>query len=269
MYNRKKYREKLYYALSQLPCTAEIGDILITAARSESYNSETFRKKITELHATLKTLFPAGAYIVTRSDEGRLHAHVAVKMPVSSLEYDWVAFDQAKFFYFLYKKDRSGHHLEKYRYYKEKHEASLPEQWQLMNKKLMAIGEKLGLGRIFMTPIRKNKECYTYYLTSNIPKTRQERDKYLHIFYSWGLQKTGKFQVRDTYTADYRRKLKKIVEGLQLTDENYTMTLRSMLGAKWHSRIEDIVRYADNLPAALETKYTELKSAIALHLLRS
>jgi hypothetical protein len=269
MYNRKEYVEKLKTAFTGLSCPAQIGDILITAVRKESYDSKAFGDKITKLHSTLKLLYPKGVYVVTRADEGKMHAHVAVEMPEMSLSFDWIAFDQSEFYYKLYCKTKKRADLDFHRQYKAKYEDSLPESWRTSNEQLMAIGEELGLGRIFMTPVRKTQDAYMYYLIGNIPLSRQARDKYIRFFYSWKLPTQGKCMTIDQYTNSYRRRLKKIVEGLQLSDETFRMTLRAMLGDRWYYRIKELIQFADNLPPELETKYKELKSAVALHVLRS
>jgi hypothetical protein len=190
-------------------------------------------------------------------------------MPGPVTNFDWVAFEQSERYYNLYKHFKDKDSLKFYNYYTKKYRNSLPTTWQVINSKLMSIGKKLGLGRIFLTPIRKNLTAYKWYLVSNVPYKREKRDKYIRFFFSWGMAVVDKCQILNKYTKAYRNKLKSFAEGLQLTSESYNMVLRDVLGNSWHYRVNELIKHIDSLDSLELIKYNELKSTVALHLLRS
>ena len=270
MHSRGKIITRLIYGLGQLSSQASTGDILITAARSSAFNGVEFSKAINLFkQRVLRRLFTKGVAVVTRSDFGRLHSHVAVDMLVPGFDFDWLSFDQSESYYKLYKKYKTRDYLKLYRYFTVKYRRSLPAEWQVINHKLMAAGKKYGLGRIFLTPIRKNMTAYKWYLVSNVPYKRETTDKGLHFFYSWGMKTTGQFQVISNFTSSYRTRLKQFAQGLLLTPENYIIILRSVLGKSWYFRTKDIIKNIENLSPELARQYNELKSSINTYFLRA
>jgi hypothetical protein len=268
MYSRGKTVERLIYSLSQFSLPEKVGDILITADK-QAYNGRSFADNLYQFkQKCMRKLLPKGVSVVTRSGSGRLHSHIAVEMPEPCLDYDWISFDLAEFYYKLYLKWKSSEDLELYKYFTKKYNLSLPASWQNINVKLMKAGKLYGLGRVFLTPVRKNMKAYQWYLVSNIPDKREESDKGIQYMASWGLRKAVKFQVLNRFTADYRRRLKLFCSGLQLNSENYNIVLRDVLGS-WYYKCKDLIRDIDHLSADQLHEYKDLHSAIAIHLLRS
>jgi hypothetical protein len=270
MYSRGRTIARLIFGLDQLPCQQKVGDILVTAIRSQAYdgaafatNLNNFRKRI------LQPLFSKGVSIVTRSDSGRMHSHIAAEMPSLCSDFDWTSFEQSEHYYRLYQQYKGKDDLKFYRYFTAKYRRSLPKDWQDINTKLMIAGKRYGLGRVFLTPIRKNLKAYKWYLVSNVPWKRDKRDSKIHYLSCWGMKSTGKFQVLNKFTNDYRRKISKFVQGLHLDSENYNICLRSMLGQRWFFRIKELIRNIDSLSVIQQIQYDELKSSIRTHILRS
>jgi hypothetical protein len=210
-----------------------------------------------------------GLSIVTRSDKGRMHCHIAAEMPSMCRDFDWTAFDEAERYYKLFRVYHSRKDLEFYKYFTKKYRASLPKDWQLINRKLMTMGKRYGLGRVFLTPVRKNMQALKWYLVSNIPYRRDIRDKGIHYFDSWGLEKIHGFQIVNKFTLDYRRRLARFAKGLQLTNDSYNLILRSVLGRRWYYRVEDLIKHIDNLSPNQLLQYQDLQITVNTHLLRS
>jgi hypothetical protein len=269
MYFRGKIIAKLVYGLDQLSCQAGLGDILVTAKHADAYDGKTFSKKLREFNKNvLRKLFPKGVGVVTRSSGGRLHFHVACNMPGLCASFDWISFEQSERYFKLYKKTKSNADLNFYRYYTAKYRRSLPKDWQVINRKLMQAGKRYGLGRVFLTPIRKNKTAYKWYLVSNVPYKRDTRDKGVHFFLSWGVNRAVRFQVLNKYTKEYRSKLNKFSTDLQLNSENYTMYLRGVLGSNWYYQISDLIKDINNLNISQQRRYRELQNTLRIHQLR-
>jgi hypothetical protein len=214
-------------------------------------------------------MFEKGVSIVTRSSSGRLHCHIAVEISEPCRTFDWTAFDEAERYYNLYKGYRDKSDLKFYRYYTKKYRASMPRSWRNINARLMGAGKKYGLGRVFLTPVRKNMQALKWYYVSNIPRKRDTRDKGIQYFTSWGLQKTSGFQVVNRYTQEYRRKVRKFSTGLQLNSENYNISLRSVLGRRWYFKCKDLISDIDKLSTRQVMQYNELRASLQTYLLRS
>lgn len=268
MYSRGKNIAKLVAGLNHLSCQLKVGDILITANR-DAYNGIEFNRKLGTFKKVLERFTSKGMWIVTRSDSNRIHCHIAAEMSSMCTNFDWVSFEESEKYYKLYRKYRYKADLKFYRYFTVKYRRSLPKDWQHINHRLMSAGKRLGLGRVFLIPIRKNLKAYKWYLVSNVPYKRDRRDKGVHFFQSWGIGKTGKFQLSNSYTRSYRERLKKFAQGLQLTSNSYNISLRSVLGLSWYFKIKDLVRDIDSLSRDQQERYENLKSALRIHLLRS
>lgn len=270
MYSRGKIIAKLVYALDQMHCQQNIGDILITANKDVAYNSEAFAQALRKFKSKiLHKLFASGASVITRSDNGRLHCHIAATISDKCTQFDWISFEQSERYYKLYTKYKSKADLLFYKYYTKKYRDSLPQSWKVINRKLTIAGKRYKLGRVFLTPIRKNTTAYKWYLVGNVPRKRDKRDSGLHFFNSWGLQTAQQFQLSNKYTACYRDKLRKFCQGLQLTSENYNIYLRSILGKSWYFKIKDMVKDVDSLNHDQKLRYANLQSALNMHILRS
>lgn len=269
MYSRSKTIARLINSLSQLSCQQSTGDILITASKLDGYNGLEFTSKLRKLkQTTLQKLLPKGVSVVTRSDSGRVHCHIAAELPDKCIDFNWTAFEESERYYKIYKDTKDRKALEFYRYFTAKYRRSMPASWQSINRKLMIAGKKYGLGRIFLIPIRKNMKAYQWYLVGNVPYKRDQRDGKLKYVNSWGMPKTSKFQVINKFTTDYRNRLKYFCQGLQLTSENYSIVLRNVLGQSWYYRTSDIIKHIYHLPLDLNVKYNEIKNSIRIHLLR-
>lgn len=268
MYSRGKTIAKLVNGMDQFKDQSRVGDILVTA-RVNAYNGVAFADNLNLFRRCMQKLFKKGLTVVTRSDSGRLHCHIAVELDDSCSDFDWVAWKQAERYYDLYSAFQSSSDLKFYVYYTKKYRASLPESWRKLNLKLMAAGKKYGLGRISITPVRKNLTAMKWYYVSNIPYKRDLRDKGVRYYSSWGLESINGFQILNKYTRGYWARLRKFSEGLQLNSENYNICLRSVLGRRWFFRCKDLIKDIDKLSTAQVMEYNELRSAIQLHLLRS
>lgn len=268
MYSRGKTIAKLVNSIDQFSCQTKVGDILITAGR-DAYNGQTFAQNLKAMKRTLHKTFAKGVSVVTRSDAGRLHCHVAVELAESCKDYDWTSFNEAERYYLLYKTFRGKEDLRFFRYYTKKYRASLPKSWKEINHKLMALGKKHGLGRVFLTPVKKNMQALKWYYVSNIPYTRDDRDRHIQYFTAWGMSKIVGFQVVNKYTKDYRSKLRRFAEGLQLNSENYNISLRSVLGRRWYFNCKDLIRDIEKLSHSQVTQYHEIREAVQTHQLRS
>jgi hypothetical protein len=190
-------------------------------------------------------------------------------MPCPATSFDWTSFEQSEHYYKLYKTYNHRKDLEFFRYFTKKYRKSLPIEWQKINTKLMVAGKRYGLGRVFLTPVRKNMNAYKWYLVSNIPYKRDTRDEGIHFLTSWGMNGMGGFQVINKYTCSYRDRLKRFAQSLQLNSENYNISLRSVLGTRWFFRIKDIIRDFDKLSPIQQIQYNELQEAVRTHILRS
>lgn len=270
MYSRGKTIAKLVNSLSQFSCQQEVGDILITATRDNAYNGTLFSQALTNFRKNiLRRLFAKGVSIVTRSDRNRLHCHIAAQMPSKCVTFDWTSFEQAEHYYRLFKQYRGKTDLQFYRYFTTKYRRSLPQDWQDINRKLMLAGKKYGLGRVFLTPVRKNMTALKWYFVGNIPYHRDTRDEGIHYLVSWGMTAITNFQVYNKYTTEYRNRLRKFCTGLQLDSNNYNITLRSVLGRRWHYKIKDIIHNIDKLSTNQSAQYNELRNIVDTHILRS
>ena len=270
MYSRGKTIAKLINSIDQFSCQNEVGDILVTATRTNSYDGRAFAENLTNFRKNvLRKLFNKGVSIVTRSDKNRLHCHIATQMPSKCTTFDWISFSEAERYYKLYKQFKGKQDLRFYRYYTTKYRRSLPKDWQIINHKLMAAGKKYGLGRVFLTPVRKNMSALKWYYVGNIPYRRDTRDEGIHYLVSWGMDSINNFQVYNKYTTEYRNRLMRFAQGLHLNDTDYTITLRSVLGRRWHYKVKDLIQNIDNLTIEQSIKYKELRSAIDTYLLRS
>lgn len=270
MYSRGKIISKLVFGLDQLSCQQKVGDILVTAAHVDAYDGVNFPRKLRHFYKdVLRKLFTKGVSVVTRSDGNRLHVHIAAEMPSLCTSFDWISFEQAERYYELFKKTKTREDLKFYQYYLKKFRRSLPIDWQLINRKLMAEGKKYGLGRVFLTPVRKNLKALKWYLVSNVPYKRDPRDKGVHFFLAWGIKRANGFQIVNKYTRAYRAKLKKFAQGLQLNDQNYNITLRSVLGSNWYFKVSELVKYIDSLTEEQQLRYENLQRTVRTHLLRS
>ena len=144
----------------------------------------------------------------------------------------------------------------------------MPKEWRKINERLMIAGKKFGLGRVFLTPVRKNLQAFRWYLVGNVPYKKDPRDKGLQYFTSWGLRKMGKGQLINHWTEDYRRRLKRFAEGLQLNNDSYNITLRSVLGRRWYFKVKDLIRDIDHLTMNQTAEYRQIQESIRTHVLR-
>jgi len=270
MYSRGKTIAKLVHGLAQLPVQQLIGDILITASRTDAYDGVSFATTLRNFRQNvLRKLLPKGVGIITRSLNGRLHWHLAVQMPVTAPAFDWTSFEESERYFHLYQTYKSRKDLQFYHYYTRKFRTSLPLEWRKINQQLMIEGKKHGLGRVFLTPVRKNLQAFRWYLVGNVPYRKDDRDKGLQYFTSWGLKRMSKCQLLSHYTADYRRHIKRFAEGLQLSEDSYKITLRSVLGRYWYFRIKDLVRDIDHFSMNQAARYDQIRESLSLHILRS
>lgn len=270
MYSASRTRAKLVYLLDQLVPQNCVADILITAERTASFNGPEFAAQYNKFQRnTLRTLFKSGVSVITRSTRGRLHSHTAVLMHASHAEFDWYSFDQSEHYYNLYTQTRNKHDLQLYAHFLRKYRRSLSPEWQHANRVLMRSAKRHGLGRVFMTPVRKNMQAYKWYVVGNLPKRREHRDAGIHYLRSWGLESINGFQPINKHTVEYRRKLAKFCTGLQLTSEDYNIYLRNALGRRWYYKVTDLVRDIDNLTLAQQQDYHMLRQTLGTYRLRT
>ena len=267
-YSRGKTVARLVYSMDQFSCQSKVGDILVTAARN-AYDGPSFVTSVNKLKKEIRKLFEKGVSIVTRSDAGRLHVHIAVQLPVSCTSFDWNSFEESERYYGLYKTFRDAKDLRFFRYYTKKYRSSMPPEWIKANRKLMLLGKRYGLGRVFLTPVRKNLPALKWYYVGNIPYTRDDRDKGIHYFTNWGMKNISGFQVLNKFTKTYRRRLSKFCQGLQLTSNDYNILLRSVLGRRWYYKCKDLIANVESMSAEQTAEYNELKSAVRTYLIRS
>ena len=270
MYARSKIVVKLVSAFEQLDDGSALADILITSLRTTEYDGQEFNKRLRKfMRQVVHRNFGAGLSIVTRSDADRLHCHVAVKAPVPCADFDWTSWDESKRYLELYKKSKNRKDLGFYKYYTNKFRTSMPSEWQKLSRRLSAAAKTYKLGYIKIIPIRKIPEAYKWYLVKNIPKKRDDRDKGLHYFTSWNLETTGKFQVINRFTTDFRRRLALVAQRLQLSAGTYNMILRNALGNSWFCRIEEFIKDIDQLTPEQHNRLQDIAYSINTYRLRS
>ena len=275
MYSRSTLVAKVVSGMDELErASTAVGDVLITA-RVDAYDSPAFAKRLKSFTThILYKMFPLGLKVVTRSEYGRLHCHAAVGLDFPTDGFDWESFDQAERWYNIYKMAGGKEALKWYKFYTKTYRASMPPELRRINQELQKRARAYGFGHVFCLPVKRNLEALKWYLVKNIPKKRPKRDKYLHYFESWGIQKLGKFKVLTPQYNEYRRKLKLFAEGLHLDENNYNIVLRDILGNNWHWRcrdyIKDIAMLPEglHLPASLKNGYEELGKTVKQHLIR-
>jgi len=269
MYSRSNTIAKLVYGLDQLSCQQSIADILVTADAKQAYDGQQFNNRLTTFKNTaLYRSFARGVTVITRSRSGRLHCHIAVDMSERCTSFDWLSFDESERYFNLYKKYGSKHDLSFYKYYTSKYRRSMPLSWQRANRRIMQLAKRHGLGRVYLTPIRKNLNAYKWYMVSNIPHRKDKRDSKLRYFNSWGMRRAGRLQVINKYTRSYRERVKLFAQGLQLSSENYSICLRSVLGRGWYFKIRDILADIHDHSPEQVLRYNTLKQSLEMHRLR-
>jgi hypothetical protein len=277
VYSRSQTITKIVAGFEALKASSvSIGDIMTSVDRDAAFDSQKFRKlqRSFQTHVLSKE-FAHGLRITTRSDRGRLHSHYAVALPFKVEGFDWDSFEQSERWFKLYKSSGEKSCLRWYKFYTKAYRRSMPDELRKLNHRLMLKAKKYGYGHIRVLPVRKNDEAYKWYLVKNIPKVRQNRDKGLHYFESWGLPTVGLVKVMTRAYNAYRMRLKTFCEGLHLTSDNYNMILKDILGNNWHWKCRDYIKEIATLPEGLYLPphlmdgYNELEKTVKQYLVRT
>ena len=270
MYSRGSIIARVVYAFDTLENHAQLlGDLLVTVDTNQ-YSSREFNANFRSFQThVLSKMFPSGLRVVTRSEGGRIHCHAAVALNVDASQFDWPCFYAAERWYKIYRQVRTKESLQQYKRFTKKFRESMPEELKQINRELKVKARNYGFGRAMVLPVRINNDALKWYLVKNVPRKRQERDKGVHYFASWGLPKASNFKVLSPRYNQYRANLRAFAQSLGLTAENYNTVLKEALGNNWHWQCREVIKFMDALPPHLLDKQDSLKQTIRQHLLRS
>lgn len=269
MFHRSAAVTKLQHSFHELEAkSVSIGALLITTANLKQ-SSKDFNKQLTYLvNNVLSDLFPCGLRVVTRSEVGRIHSHAAVSLDFEIPNFDWEAYDAAEASYLKYKETGDRTQLKNYNIYTKVYRNSMPEKLRKINDELKIRGRAYGFGMIKVIPVRKGNHAFMCYLTKNLPRNRQPRDKGVRFLSYWGLSAIKDFKVLTPCYNKYRNNLKDFCLSVGLTADNYMEVLKGIYGTKWHITGFDIIKNMGELTPDLVRKQNGIRESVKQYFLR-
>lgn len=187
----------------------------------------------------------AGCSLLTRlesTNNYHVHCLLAVNVDVAA-DFDWNAFDRYRCLQRGYVNNSTNKRLMALE--RRAYQRSLSTEIRQLTAQLSRGCSKMGFGRCWLLPVRKNVEALKYYYYSNVPLTRRMNESGIHFLRYWGVEPpaVNTFTCWTPRLVEKQQRYRRFGTAIGLPQQlNNNDAMQQLFGCRWKWELRRYIR---------------------------
>lgn len=193
----------------------------------------------------------SGCCVLSRDeDRNNYHVHclLAVNVDVGST-FDWNAFDRYRCLQRNYVNNPTNNRLLAVE--RRAYQHSLSTELRQLTSYLTAGCRRMGFGRCWLLPVRKNVEALKHYYYSNVPFTRRVNEAHISFIRHWGVERPPSPQTFTCWTprlVEKQQRYRRFGTAIGLPQQlNNDDSMVQLFGCRWKWEFRRYIRIPPEL----------------------